>query len=677
MFLRFFCLLLPSCCLFFACVGSEPAPKLPSSTQVPDSLAERSLLLLIADRREYEPFTVEKALGGSAELRRELAIALGRSGHPDGRLVLEGLVLDEAAAVREAALFGLGVGRFEEASPTLLAVAAGTSRGEATLAVEALGKTGTELRPLVVTLTAVPEQERWARLLPSLWRFSGNAVSQLALLGRQNPDAELRAWAALALATQAATADAEVLAALRAALQDPDPRARAWAALAWMKAEGPEPLTALAPLLNDREVTPVVVALRAGATLAAAASDGQRRLWQPRVASLLRDARSAVRQTALETVASWMPQPELSAQVMARFTSGSARDQELALTALSFGSRSEALPALSVASASPVWRLRRAAAQAASRLGIETPLVGLSRDVHPAVREAALVARLDRSTENSDHIDLLAFGLGDDDPGVRSGALRWLGDHPVLAYEALWASAKLAGRDFLPGSSRFAVSALVARGLAEPSERGAVVRALEALAAERDFLLRQAAVDGLARLGRPIPPLGGVESGRGADVYRDILARMERPHRVTLRLPTGSVELELLGRDAPLACTSFLQLTSQGYFDGLDFHRVELGQWVATGDPRGDGWGGPGYTLRDEISRQRPRRGSVVMISAQPGGLGPNTAGSQFQILLADQPRWDGLVTVFGRVTSGLELLDGVEEGSRVEVVRETSGGLR
>ena len=89
----------------------------------------------------------------------------------------------------------------------------------------------------------------------------------------------------------------------------------------------------------------------------------------------------------------------------------------------------------------------------------------------------------------------------------------------------------------------------------------------------------------------------------------------------------------------------FLQLAGQGYFDGLLFHRVVPDFVAQGGDPRGDGWGGPGYTLRDEINRLRYGRGAVGMALS-----GPDTGGSQFFVALAPQPHLDGGYTVFGQV---------------------------
>jgi cyclophilin family peptidyl-prolyl cis-trans isomerase len=113
-----------------------------------------------------------------------------------------------------------------------------------------------------------------------------------------------------------------------------------------------------------------------------------------------------------------------------------------------------------------------------------------------------------------------------------------------------------------------------------------------------------------------------------------------------------------------LTCLSFVQLARQGFYDGQDFHRVVPAVLMQGGDPRGDGWGGPGYTLRDERTPTRFERGTVAMARS-----GPDTAGSQFFITLSRQPVLDARYTVFGDVVDGFAVLDSIVEGDRIDKV--------
>jgi len=116
----------------------------------------------------------------------------------------------------------------------------------------------------------------------------------------------------------------------------------------------------------------------------------------------------------------------------------------------------------------------------------------------------------------------------------------------------------------------------------------------------------------------------------------------------------GTIELELFGDDAPTTVANFTKLVADGYYDGLTFHRVIPDFMIQGGCPRGDGTGGPGYTFEDEFNDHPVARGYLAMANA-----GPNTNGSQFFIVTVGAAPWlDGKHTVFGRVTSGMDVVD-------------------
>jgi cyclophilin family peptidyl-prolyl cis-trans isomerase len=119
--------------------------------------------------------------------------------------------------------------------------------------------------------------------------------------------------------------------------------------------------------------------------------------------------------------------------------------------------------------------------------------------------------------------------------------------------------------------------------------------------------------------------------------------------RIATRL--GDIQLELFQADAPRTVENFTKLASDGFYDGLIFHRVIPDFMIQTGCPSGTGTGGPGYTFEDEINDHRIVRGTLAMANA-----GPNTNGSQFFIVTADSTPWlDGKHTAFGRVTDGMD----------------------
>jgi len=123
---------------------------------------------------------------------------------------------------------------------------------------------------------------------------------------------------------------------------------------------------------------------------------------------------------------------------------------------------------------------------------------------------------------------------------------------------------------------------------------------------------------------------------------------------ITLNTSEGAIEIELFPEDAPKTVENFLKLTADGFYDGLSFHRVIKDFMIQGGCPEGTGTGGPGYTFEDEINQHKIVNGSLAMANA-----GPNTNGSQFFIVTADECPWlDGKHTVFGKVTSGTETVD-------------------
>jgi peptidyl-prolyl cis-trans isomerase B (cyclophilin B) len=130
------------------------------------------------------------------------------------------------------------------------------------------------------------------------------------------------------------------------------------------------------------------------------------------------------------------------------------------------------------------------------------------------------------------------------------------------------------------------------------------------------------------------------------------------PVDVLLETSCGDVRLTLDPALAPQTVNSFVFLAEQGYFDGIALHRVVPGYIVQIGDPTATGAGSPGYTLPDELPPDDfvYRRGVVAMANG-----GPNTAGSQFFVMLADAPLPPDYA-VFGTVTSGMEVLDRMAE---------------
>jgi len=129
---------------------------------------------------------------------------------------------------------------------------------------------------------------------------------------------------------------------------------------------------------------------------------------------------------------------------------------------------------------------------------------------------------------------------------------------------------------------------------------------------------------------------------------------------VYMKLKDGMVVIELFPDKAPKHIEQIKRLIRQGFYDNLAFHRVIDGFMAQGGDPRGDGTGGSGKNIPAEFSNTPHKRGILSMARAQD----PNSADSQFFIVLKDSPFLDGQYTVFGRVISGMEFVDKIKKGS-------------
>ena len=143
-------------------------------------------------------------------------------------------------------------------------------------------------------------------------------------------------------------------------------------------------------------------------------------------------------------------------------------------------------------------------------------------------------------------------------------------------------------------------------------------------------------------------------------------AQRMHPTVVIVLQKGGEIRLELYPEDAPKTVESFVALAKKGFYDRLTFHRVVPGFVVQGGDPKGDGTGGPGYRLKAEFNSRKHLRGTLAMARSQD----PDSAGSQFYICLGPQPSLDGKYTVFGQVLSGMELVDQIRVGDRMQTVR-------
>ncbi|MEO7104129.1 MAG: peptidylprolyl isomerase [Gemmatimonadaceae bacterium] len=192
-----------------------------------------------------------------------------------------------------------------------------------------------------------------------------------------------------------------------------------------------------------------------------------------------------------------------------------------------------------------------------------------------------------------------------------------------------------------------------------------VQRALRAGRTDPDSMVRALVADSTART------VDTLAVERPLEWYEDAVRRVVLPSlhgrapRAILHTVRGPITITFDGVCAPLTVVNFTTIADRHAYDNLRFHRVVPGFVAQDGDPRGDGEGGPGYAIRDELTLLPYSRGAVGMALS-----GPDTGGSQYFLTLTPQPHLTGHYTVFGRVTSGLAAMDSLVEGDAINSIR-------
>jgi cyclophilin family peptidyl-prolyl cis-trans isomerase/HEAT repeat protein len=188
-----------------------------------------------------------------------------------------------------------------------------------------------------------------------------------------------------------------------------------------------------------------------------------------------------------------------------------------------------------------------------------------------------------------------------------------------------------------------------------------------------NYLLRRWAEDEWPQAAQRWGGAYPITTGRTLEDYRELARRflvapdsVARPHVFIEIEQRGVLDVELFGPDAPLTVANFLRLVDRRFFDGNRWHRVVPNFVVQDGDPRGDGFGGPGGSIRDELNRSR--YGSKPMLGMALSG--PDTGSSQWFLTLSPQPHLDGTYTVFGRAVGNMGALRRITQGDVIRTIR-------
>jgi cyclophilin family peptidyl-prolyl cis-trans isomerase/HEAT repeat protein len=296
--------------------------------------------------------------------------------------------------------------------------------------------------------------------------------------------------------------------------------------------------------------------------------------------------------------------------------------------------------------------LIRAAATGALNDGARLRALALD-DPAPQVRTAAALRIVAQKPQQA---TLLAL-LGAKDSVVAAIASDYVREHPTAGTEtALLDLAETSGDPDLLSEVTRALAALY-DGTAKPTERA---RTLAKRLSIHPFLpVREAAVELQKSLKMPKSSAAGAHALMTTD-----LAATHEIRSARIKTSRGTFVVALEPDEAPITVASFAYLADADFFDGRFVHRMVPDFVVQDGCPRGDGWGGPGYAIPDEVNRLHYEEGTVGMALS-----GPDTGGSQWFVTLSPQPHLDGTYTIFGHVTQGMQVVRSLRRGDEIESI--------
>lgn len=609
-------------------------------------------------------------------VRRRAALAAGRIGDRLATTALIEGLKDKEVEVRRAAALALGwIGTEEAVEPLRLALndQDPAMRGRA---AEAIGRIGPKsLGPAIAEAfrRALPKtpggvlrirgddpgraDDPWIELrlqLIALARLKDADSLASAIIGSEShPFVDW--WVCVWAASRAS--DPKLTPILLAGATAEDPYIRSLAARGLGALKDPSHLGVVRRLAEDREAAVAREALRAAALIGG--------LEAHAITALHLDASNlGLRREALLAVATLPPTSALRPRVIENAGHPDPWVRSAAWTALIRIDAEDVGLVLSTIGPDNDWRVRQSVAAAlADVLGERAAplLLPMLADDDARVLSAVLLA-LSRA-RGADAAPTLLDHVAHADMGVRAAA--------VLGLSSLRGGG---GKQLSDGLSRaFDAS------LGDPDVKTRIL-IVEAAAQHRGTenlsLLRRIAGSDPARVvrHRALEALGeGVAAAdrsalRIADARRLVsiyeVGGMPFSPRVIVTTRHGTIEMALDLVDAPLTSMSFVRLAQSGFYNGLTFHGVAPGFVAQGGDPRGDGYGGPGFSLRSEYSGRPIGRGAVGMAT-----LGKDTGGSEFFIALEPRPDLDGEYTQFAQVLSGMEVAERIRPGDLIQKI--------
>jgi cyclophilin family peptidyl-prolyl cis-trans isomerase/HEAT repeat protein len=619
-----------------------------------------------------------------ARIRRRAALAIGRVALAEGVTPLVGVLADPDPEVRQMAAFALGllgdksardplVGALGDASPLVQGSAAEALGliGDAA-AADALGRFAGQVVQSGALAQTPDEADDMRRDTPTaacrlaiyaLVRLK--AYPQLAAAVLDGSGQPKVRWWPVAFALQRLE-DTRALPALLTLAKDAHPYTRAFAVKGLAALKDRSAMPVLMPLMSSGERSVLIETVRALGRI------GDPAAVEP-LLRIIRDA-AADPHVRLEAVGAigGLHQPEVGDALLDVLADPSPAVRAATLRSLAAFDPENFVTVLSGLDPDPHWNVRAALATV---LGTLPPEAGLPRleaminDADQRVIPFAIASLVKLKAPAA--ATVLLDRLKADDPVVRAAAAAGIGElKPANGAAALAEAYRFGQRDSTYAARAAALAAIAKYGAADatPVLRSAFADKDWAVRVRAAMLLKQvdaaAGADADAQI-RPAPTTVAPE------VYT--ATRLVNPPvstQVYLDTDRGTIQIELAVLDAPLTVENFITLARTGYFNGLSVHRVVPDFVIQDGDPRGDGEGGPGYSIRDELNERPYVRGTVGM-ALDPW---PDTGGSQYFIAHSPQPHLDAKYTVFGRVIAGMDVVDQIQQWDVIRKVRVWDG---
>jgi len=595
------------------------------------------------------------------EIRARAALAIGRIGETEGADILYEMLGDSVESVAETAAFGIGLCGNKDYADKLLGACESFPPPLQAVIIQAVGRLtdssmthiiGEIARYLDHTDHRVREQAAHA-----LWRAGGKIYAeQLEQVCLNDPVRPVRVAALYALCRMGII---ETTDAYKEWLPDSDPFVRSLAIRGLGLGKDDTQTRLVASGLNDRNNN---VVSQAVASLGAIGSYRAVNY----ITGCYRNLNDEKIKTQILAILGRLGNSAAADYALADIhDSASANMVGEAIVYLAKVGYNEIIPLLDSIAVTSDPRLNVRITEALVEIGgeaVKPRLVSLFGDSSAMVRAAAFDALVKFDTINIDYY--IRKALNDSDYVVCAGAVDKIGElqknrmlpqlmtiinmHDLAETDLKRSVVKAAGK-FIPGPSASLAEEILYQGLLDYD----YLVSTEAAEIYREKL-------GQDRYSYASKPYARI----GERKIKSLIKRYRNNPLAIISTKHGDIEIELFFDTAPLTVHNFITLANRGFYDNLIFHRVIPNFVVQGGDPRGDGWGGPEYSIRCEYSNLSFDRGMVGIDHS-----GKDSGGSQFFITLSAQPHLDARYTIFGNVLSGMEAVDKIVRGDTIYTV--------